>query len=554
MKILIIDDQSSNRQILTWLLEEAGHTCIEAENGKEGVCLFKHESPDLIFMDVIMPVMDGYEAAKAIKSLQTDSYVPIIFLTGLTEGKSLSKCLESGGDDFISKPIDDVILQAKVKAHSRTLDLTRQLRNKNNELTALHNRLSHEHEMGEHVLSNAMSRNYKATSNVREFISPMSLFNGDLLLTAPKPTGGIYLFLGDFTGHGLAASIGAIPVSQIFFAMTKKALPLSEIARSINNSLVKFLPDHMFCAAVMLELNKDGDQALVWSGGLPDGLICREGEGIIQKVISQHMPLGVLEPDEFEDNLDIINFQLNDSLILFTDGIIEGVNESGVMFGEVRIEDCLNKFSENKFDNLINEFHHFKGVLEQDDDISVIELIACPVPNADIEVSREVNSLPWMLGTLLEVEQLKSIVDPVQDIVDLMPTNAYFYTHKDIIRSILSELYSNALEHGVLGLDSELKEDEDGFLNYYIERESRLSALTDGYVSISLAYDPTEHPETLIVSVDDSGAGFNFEVSAAISENHDHCYGRGLKLIRSLAKDIKYQNNGASVTLHYPLS
>lgn len=554
MKILIVDDQSSNRQILTWLLEDAGHVCIEAENGKEGIHLFKEEAPDLIFMDVIMPVMDGYEAAKSIKALQTDAYVPIIFLTGLTEGKSLSKCLESGGDDFITKPVDDVILQAKVNAHSRTLDLTRQLRNKNAELTALHNRLSHEHEMGEHVLSNAMARNYKATSNVREFISPMSLFNGDLLLTSPKPTGGLYVFLGDFTGHGLAASIGAIPVSQTFFAMTEKALPLSEIAHAINNALVKFLPDHMFCAAVILELNKEGDQALVWSGGLPDGLICRKGEGVIQKVSSRHMPLGVLEPDEFEDHLDMIYFQPDDSLMLFTDGIIEGVNEAGEMFGESRIEACLNKASENRFDQLIDEFHEFKGALEQDDDISVIELIACPVPDVEVEVSREVNLLPWMLGALLEAEQLKSIEDPVEDIVDLMPTNAYFYTHKDIIRTILTELFSNSLEHGVLGLSSELKKEEDGFITYYEERQHRLSSLTDGYVSISMSYDPIAHPETLIISVDDSGKGFNFEESAILCEDDDDCYGRGLKLIRSLATNIKYQNKGASVTLHYPLS
>jgi len=103
MRILVVDDQETNRAILVWLLEDDGHEVIEAKDGLVAVNLFQESSIDIVLMDVMMPVMDGLEAAKKIKELCGDSrHVPIIFLTALEDDKALSECLDSGGDDFLS--------------------------------------------------------------------------------------------------------------------------------------------------------------------------------------------------------------------------------------------------------------------------------------------------------------------------------------------------------------------------------------------------------------------------------------------------------------------
>lgn len=79
LKILVTDDDQVNRMILNGMLTPAGHEIIEASNGKEAVELFKKEQPDLVLMDVIMPVMDGYEAVRQIKQLSSENFVPVIF-------------------------------------------------------------------------------------------------------------------------------------------------------------------------------------------------------------------------------------------------------------------------------------------------------------------------------------------------------------------------------------------------------------------------------------------------------------------------------------------
>jgi len=556
MKVLIVDDQKTNRQILAWILEGLGHDYIEAENGKVAVEMVLAESPDLILMDVIMPVMDGYDATKEIKSLLGDQYIPVIFLTGLNDEKTLIKCLESGGDDFLSKPVDEIVLQAKMKAHSRTRELNEQVRKKNDELVYLHNRLQQEHSMGEHVLTNAMNDGFLDSPNISHFISPASLFNGDVLLAAPKPSGGLYVFLGDFTGHGLAASIGAIPVSQAFYAMTAKGLPLTEIAFTLNASLCRFLPDHMFCAAVLLELNQAGDMAKIWSGGLPDGLVINSDSGIKGEVVSQHMPLGILEGDEFEDDFELIKLASGDSLFFYTDGITEGVSNEGLMFGEDRLKALLNKHSDNPLEQLIEGFHQFKVGTEQEDDVSVVQIKA--LPSSDLQSSEELehDTLPWTVTMRLNASELKKHTDPVSQLFLMFPKNRRLKMHSDVIRSIVAEMFSNSLEHGLLGLDSALKATDDGFLEYYEQRAARLVSLEDGEISVMLEYQPTVDKNTLKIQISDSGSGFDVKkAEAAINENTDDLsYGRGLALIGSLAKNVCFSNGGATIEVCFDLS
>ena len=158
MKILVVDDTEANRRLLGWMLEDEGHTVQEAENGELAVALFKETNPDLVLMDVMMPIMDGFEATKAIKEYLGGKHVPIIFLTALSDDASLAKCLSIGGDDFLSKPINEQVLQAKIKAHSRIKDLNEQLNEQNAKLTKMHQLTEHEHKIAKTVFEAEQAR------------------------------------------------------------------------------------------------------------------------------------------------------------------------------------------------------------------------------------------------------------------------------------------------------------------------------------------------------------------------------------------------------------
>ena len=119
MKVLLAEDSASDRLILARLVSRLGHAVIEAEDGTEAVDLFRETQPDLVLLDALMPRMDGMEAARQIKALAGERLVPLIFLTSLSGAGDLARCLEAGGDDFLVKPYNRVILEAKINAFNR---------------------------------------------------------------------------------------------------------------------------------------------------------------------------------------------------------------------------------------------------------------------------------------------------------------------------------------------------------------------------------------------------------------------------------------------------
>ena len=384
MKILVVDDQAANRSLLSFLLEEDGHQTIEAASGQEAVDCFTHAVPDLVLLDVMMPGMDGYEAAALMKS-HTPDYVPIIFLTALSDDVSLSKCIESGGDDFLTKPVNETLLMAMLKAHDRIRELNSELSKKNQELERYQKLLKQEHELAEYVFESAISWQLP-TPNVKRFLSPMGGFSGDLILSAPTSRNTLFVMLGDFTGHGLPAALGALPVSQDFQVLADRGVSLGELARQLNSTLYNYLPSHMFCAANLIELSADGHHASCWLGGLPD-MFQVDSQGLIRRAMhSQHMPLGVIADSEFQVNLLEVTMQTGESLIAYSDGVTDCCDRSGQMLGEERFElmfdGCVS--GDNLFDSLVERLKTFGEGHPQDDDISMLEIAAkafCTAPD-----------------------------------------------------------------------------------------------------------------------------------------------------------------------------
>ncbi len=115
-KILVVDDEETLRLLLENLLHEAGYQTISAENGEVAVSLAQTFLPDLIILDVHMPVMTGFKAASEIRKISALTKIPIMFLTGATTPESLRIGFESGGDEYLYKPINAEELLIRVSA------------------------------------------------------------------------------------------------------------------------------------------------------------------------------------------------------------------------------------------------------------------------------------------------------------------------------------------------------------------------------------------------------------------------------------------------------
>ena len=115
--ILVVDDDRAVRFLLVRLLQNEGHEVIEAENGKEAIFATKTDRPDLILLDVDMPVMDGFSALEVIREDPASARTPVVFLTGRSDRASLRRGMELGADDFITKPFKrrDVVQAIRVR-------------------------------------------------------------------------------------------------------------------------------------------------------------------------------------------------------------------------------------------------------------------------------------------------------------------------------------------------------------------------------------------------------------------------------------------------------
>ena len=114
-KILIVEDHADMRELLTWQIELMGFMPIPAKHGKEGVEKAVAEQPDLILLDIMMPGMDGWEAARTLRANPETKDIPILAATALFRDSDLKSCLDAGCNGYIVKPFTFQELQGKVR-------------------------------------------------------------------------------------------------------------------------------------------------------------------------------------------------------------------------------------------------------------------------------------------------------------------------------------------------------------------------------------------------------------------------------------------------------
>ncbi|VAW64513.1 diguanylate cyclase/phosphodiesterase (GGDEF & EAL domains) with PAS/PAC sensor(s) [hydrothermal vent metagenome] len=126
--LLVVDDDIVIRSMLTKALQKQGYDFIEALNGVEGIELFRQHRPDLVLLDVLMPVMNGFEACQAMREQDPERSVPIIMLTGLDDVTSVDKAFDSGATDFITKPINWSLFSQRVRYALKSREVDFELR------------------------------------------------------------------------------------------------------------------------------------------------------------------------------------------------------------------------------------------------------------------------------------------------------------------------------------------------------------------------------------------------------------------------------------------
>lgn len=554
--VLVAEDNPTDRLILSSLVRRLGHQVVTATNGQQAVQMFERTRPQLVLMDALMPVMDGFEAAPYIKQLAGDELVPIIFLTALGESEALAACLRAGGDDFLPKPYNPVALEAKILSMNRLRLLQDTVRGQRDLIARQNTQLLHEQRTAKTIFERIARSACADDPGIRCMQSPLALFSGDLLLVAYAPAGSLFVLLGDFTGHGLPAAIGAMPLAETFYGMTAEGYSSGEVLYELNAKLKRILPVEMFCCATLLDMDRRSGVLRVWNGGLPDGYLLH-GDGRRVPLVSRHLPLGILPAARFDAAFETYSLQPDDRVLLLSDGVVETRNAGGEAFGEGRLqavfEDCRDPAQ--VFEAIQDALLGFHGHLH--DDLSLVEVCA-GVSSEALSGSQELSGAAaesvgpqdWSVAYTLRNETLRDY-NPLPMLLHSLLRVMEACPRADAAFSALSELYANALEHGVLRLDSSIKQDAEGFARYYALRQQRLSALREGWIRIDMDFSRQQRRGCLRIEVRDSGPGFDPVAVLAEPYAPTRLSGRGLRLVSQLGGRLWQLADAAGVGVEF---
>ena len=342
--ILVVDDERISRAVLARTLEAAGHACRQASGGDEALAAIRQRLPELVLLDYAMP--GGLNGAEVCERLRADpdtavAQLPVIMLTGMVGDEQEVRCLEAGASDFVTKPVNAAVLQARINTQLRLHALRRQLEHQNQELADW--RADHE-------------RDLEAARATQQTIIPQTLpslpgwdlaahyqpviqVGGDIYDWLRLQDGRMFFWIADATGHGASAALLTALAKLLFRHAAALSASPAEILRLVNTDFRASFKGRSMLTAMGVALDP-GTGALTMAGaGHPPLLVARAGKGNVEALLSQCPPLG-LQADLATSESDV-QLAPGEGFFLFTDGFYDVVAAEGERMEFGAFEQCV---------------------------------------------------------------------------------------------------------------------------------------------------------------------------------------------------------------------
>ncbi len=379
-KILIVDDEPKNVKLLEAFLIPGGHQVIKASNGEEALQQVQQEKPDLILLDVMMPMMDGYEVLKHLKADGRWRDVPVIMISALDDIKSVVRCIERGAEDYLPKPFEPMLLRARVNA---CLEKKR-LRDQAREYSDL---LERELQSARDIQMSMVPTIFpppEPTRPVEIFatLEPARQVGGDLYDFFYTDEGQLCFLIGDVSDKGAPAALFMARtktlvrlVATLLRALAGRPPTPDQIMARVNDELCLDNSMQMFVTLFLGVLDPMSGE-LQWcnAGHLVPYVLGRNGIKPLET--TQDMPLGIRTSIGYDSTGWTLS--TGDCLFLFTDGITEAMDSEGKLFGKERLEETLQAVVREDPSKIvtavIEKMSEFTDGAPQSDDIAAMAL------------------------------------------------------------------------------------------------------------------------------------------------------------------------------------
>lgn len=558
LKVLVVDSVDESLAVTANAVARLGYRVVSARDGGSALECFAVHAPDLILMDLGSSANEGFKATAGIRERHGSCFVPVIYVSARALDDSVVEAIEAGGDDYLPKPLTPELLRVKLNAASRLLRLHRENVQQHMFLERYVQQAEEEQQIAGPLMQRLVQVDALREQAVQHRITPASGYSGDVIAAARTPGGVLHVLLGDGTGHGLAASLGVMPVVQPFYAMTQKGFGLVPIAKEINRKIRDWLPVGRFVAATLVAVDPWERTVSVWNGGNPPAVLVDADGTELRRFASRHLPLGVLPESEMDTSCEHVSLRTDAYVIACSDGVVDAESPAGRPFGMDGLLKAVAAKPGERILGAIDEAleEHLAGERAHDDlSIAVIDCGAAirnEAARSDAHERKGATGLSqWSICIELTPDELRS-TDVVPTFMATLQSLNVAQVHRSNLFLVLSELFNNALDHGLLLLDSQLKSSKSGMERYLALRNKRLGALTEGWIKVELRAMHTGGGQ-LLVRVHDSGDGFDWcKVPDIMGSSQP--FGRGIGLVRRLCRQVEYLGGGNEVVAIYDLA
>lgn len=372
-RILVVDDEPRNVRLLEALLTPHGFEVVGAESGYE--CLEKLDelTPDLVLLDVMMPGMDGFETTRRIRSRESTCLVPVVLVTSLRDTTDRVTGIESGCDDFISKPFHSQELLARIHT---TLSLRRDWQRRRDYDRRDSNRIVGELNLARQTQQALLLKTLPRIAGIdlwARHISSTELSGDYFDIIDLGPTGPVILAMADVSGKGapaalLMANVQAGLRGQLLGGVQK----LSGLMRNLNRLVCQNTRGEMFVTMFIAEYwKREGHLRYVRAG---HELPCVASGGVVRTLATGGPPLGIIEDAQFE--VAETHLRPGDVCCLYTDGIPDARDPAGESFGQTFLLGVLSNAGDASVEqigeSILASVANFSAGAQQFDDMTLL--------------------------------------------------------------------------------------------------------------------------------------------------------------------------------------
>jgi len=346
----VVEDNELNRKIIVQQLAKNKFHVDEAENGQialEKVALLK---PDLILLDVMMPVLDGFAVLKKLRETQTQVELPIILVTSMQDSEDIVKGFQLGANDYLPKNFNTEELLARVNSGLKIRDLHNLLKDRNNTI-------ERELDMARLIQKKILpvSTPLLPGYTISALYVPMDKIGGDYYDFLENESYCDF-FMADVSGHGVPGALIASILKMSLKSIHDPNPSITEILSTMDQAVYERGAIGMFATALIMRLYfKEGRIAYSSAGHHPLLIQRRSNDTFINLTVAG-TPLGI-NYDFKKVSFNSEEFQLipGDRIILYTDGILEATNEDEADFESTEWYNFLNEYRDSKLTELSSQ-------------------------------------------------------------------------------------------------------------------------------------------------------------------------------------------------------